>query len=806
MPRKMTFVVTLSEASTETATLDYATVPGSATAPDDYTHTAGTLTFDPGEITKHVVVPVRDDFAGAPREVFSLQITNPEGCTIEVPSGTGVIPGVDGLLSYRQRFDWIYAAVHDTRNGYFGPQTGANAFAVPRHVPENIINEAPDYGGETVSETASFWVGLEAWQGALNADWTGYNNCWNKIDTIYVPNTTNQPAGTYNPASPADYTPEGNLPSDYPRLSQPNAAKGVDPLYQELLTTYGSKRMYLMHWIIDVEGAYGFKNGDGATKNVYINTYERGLQESSFETVTHPCWNDWNNGGSAYGYEPLFTQGKQLYPAAQYDWGKKWSYTNAPDAEVRAVQWAFWANKFAADQGAGATIATSTSRAKKMGDYLRYNLFDKYFRQIGANRAQGGTSAAPYSSCHYLINWYAAWGGEVPAAGAEASWGYRIGCSEAHQGYQGVDTAYFMATGGGGFTPQSASAGDIWLGSLYRQIEMIRWLQSPEGPIAGGVTNSLFARYETATDGRQNAKFYGMYYTYAPVWHDPPSNNWVGFQPWGQARTADAFLEVSDKTTALAVEVRKNLEVILDRLVNWFLDESELIGTGDFKIPGTLSWVNSTAIAGQTATTANLEGVYEYLPTLEWDGTGDYAAFWNASTVPNPTLHCKITEYSTDLGVASSLAVLLINYAEAKRRMGKFTDAIPGGAHTAEDAYMLARELLDRVWTTYRDDIGICTPEPRSDYKRMLDPVYVPAIFNGTMPNGDVVNSASTYISIRSFLKDDPMWPVIEAHAADPVANPAPVFTYHRFWAQAEYAIACAAMHHYFGDLIGESD
>jgi len=808
MPRIMTFVVSLSKASATPVTVDYATLDGTATAPDDYTPVSGTLTFAPGEISKPVVVPVRDDLEDTPTERFTLQIANPVGCTILQPSGTGVLPGNatepedPELPGYAERFDWIYAAVHNPANGYFGPATGPVQRVLPRHVPEYIINEAPDYGGETVSETASFWVGLEAFQGELHGDWTGYNNCWNKIDQYYVPSAANQPISVYDPSSPADYTPEGNLPSDYPRLSQPSAPKGVDPLYTELMTTYGNKRMYLMHWIIDVEGDYQFKNGDGATRNVFINTYERGLQESSFETVTHPAWNDWTNGGGTYGYEPLFTQGKQLYPAAQFDYGKKWSYTNAPDAEARAIQWAFYADRFALAQSKGATISASTAKAKKMGDYMRYNLFDKYFRQIGPNRAQGGTALEPYKSCHFLINWYAAWGGEVPAPGMEGSWSYRIGSSECHQGYQAPDTAYFMATGGGGFTPLSPSAGDIWLGSVYRQLEMIRWLQSPEGPIAGGVSNSYFARYETPNDGRENATFYGMYYVYAPVWHDPPSNNWVGFQAWGQARTADLFLEVSDKSTTLAANLRTNCEVILDKLVHWFLEETELTEDGDFSVPGNLRWVSDVEVPGQTANKPNLEGVYEYLPSMSWDGTGSHATFWNASSVPNPNLHCVIHDRGTDIGVAASLVLLLINYAEAKRRMGKFTTTLPFSTHTPEDAYLLARELLDRIWLKHRDDVGICTTEPRGDYKRMADPVYVPSNFTGTMPNGDPVNSSSTFVSIRTFLKDDPKWPEVQAYIEDPENNPPPLFTYHRFWAQAEYAIACGAMHKYFGDLI----
>lgn len=803
--RQARFTTTLSQASDQLVSVVYATQDGTAVAPDNYTAKTGTVTFEVGQTSKDIIVLVNDDAPAETETNFYVVLSNPTNATIGTGTGTATLPGSGDSQEYLNRFKTIYDMVHNVNNQYFGPQTGSAPRVLPRHTPgvdSIIINEAPDYGGETVSETASFWVGLEAWNGYVSGqlgtpDWSGYNNAWNKIEQYYIPSATNQPIAVYNPASPADYTPEGDLPSDYPRLGQPNAAKGADPLADELESTYGNKRMYLMHWIIDVEGAYNFHNGDGATKNVYINTYERGMQESSFETVTHSCWNDWQNGGSQYGYEPLYTQGTQWYPAAPFDWGKKWSYTNAPDAEGRAIQWAWWANKFATEQGQSPSVTASSTKAKKMGDYMRYNLFDKYFRKIGDNQV-GGTG---YQSCHYLVNWYAAWGGEIPASGAQGAWSYRIGSSECHQGYQAPDAAYFMATGGGGFTPQSPSAGDIWLGSVYRQLEMIRWLQSPEGPIAGGVSNSYNSRYETPTDGRQNAKFYGMTYTYAPVWHDPPSNDWVGFQSWGQGRTADLFLEVSDKSTTLATNIKTNLEVILDPLVVWFLDNSTLSSDGGFLLPGTLSWVSATQVVGQTTTAPNHEGVYEYLPSMSWDGTGNVGAFWSAASVPNPNLHCKIVDYATDLGVAASLAYMLIAYAKAKKNLNKFTTKIKASNHTPETAMLFAKELLDRMWTKYRDDVGIAIEGPQANYKRLYDEVYVPQIFTGTMPNGEQIKSGVKFHELRTFLHADPKWPEVAAYATGQTTTP-PVFKYHRFWAQAEYAMSLAALHRYFSDEI----
>ncbi|MEU4878202.1 glycoside hydrolase family 48 protein, partial [Streptomyces sp. NPDC021608] len=62
-----------------------------------------------------------------------------------------------------------------------------------------------------------------------------------------------------------------------------------------------------------------------------------------------------------------------------------------------------------------------------------------------------------------------------------------------------------------------------------------------------------------------------------------------------------------------------------------------------------------------------------------------------------------------------------------------------------------------------------------------------PSSFTGTMPNGDAINATSTFASLRSFYKNDPAWSKIQTYLQ---GGAAPVFTYHRFWAQADIALA----------------
>ncbi len=435
-------------------------------------------------------------------------------------------------------------------------------------------------------------------------------------------------------------------------------------------------------------------------------------------------------------------------------------------------------------------MVAQDAKAKKMGDYLRYCLYDKYFKAIPGYDGSGA---------HNLISWYTAWGGEIPTSGA-GSWGFRIGSSESHFGYNGVDAAYAMATAGGGYSPTTSGAGTQWQNSVQRQLEMIRWLQSPEGAIAGGVTNSWLGRYETPSDGRQTAKFYGLYYTYSPVWHTPPSNKWAGFQAWGVERVASLYLTVAAKTDSFSINIRNNCAVILDRFVPWLLANSTLVGTTSFTVPTELGWTSATQIAGQTSTTPNTDGVYEYLPTLNWDSTGNYATFWSGSAVPNPNLHCTITSSGVSLGVAASFAQLLIQYAEAKRVAGgALTDLIPGGSHTVMEAYTLAKGLMDAIWTT-QDTIGFAVAEARADYTGFAFPTYLPPGYHGTMHNGDVLTAGTTtFISARSFIKSDPDWAKVQAYLD---GGAAPVFNYHRFWEQTEIAAGFAMLQKYFPDLL----
>ena len=90
-----TFTVSLSAAYDETVTVDYATADGTATAPADYAATSGTLTFNPGDTTQTIDVPIVDDALPEPSETFAVDLSNPSNATIADGEGVGTITDND---------------------------------------------------------------------------------------------------------------------------------------------------------------------------------------------------------------------------------------------------------------------------------------------------------------------------------------------------------------------------------------------------------------------------------------------------------------------------------------------------------------------------------------------------------------------------------------------------------------------------------------------------------------------------------------------------------------------------------------
>ena len=85
------FLVTLSPASTDSVSVDYATADGTAASGSDYTAASGSLTFAAGETSKTVTVAIIDDQVEEEDETLTLTLSNPSGAEVRVGQATGTI-------------------------------------------------------------------------------------------------------------------------------------------------------------------------------------------------------------------------------------------------------------------------------------------------------------------------------------------------------------------------------------------------------------------------------------------------------------------------------------------------------------------------------------------------------------------------------------------------------------------------------------------------------------------------------------------------------------------------------------------
>ncbi len=683
--------------------------------------------------------------------------TNAMVATVASAAGTRTKAEAFGDDTYAARFLSLYDDVvtNGVENGYLS-QNGASgsAFGIPFHAVEEVIIEAPDYGHETTSEAMSYLVWVAAMRDNIaqnHADQVKTGSVQNTNDLAKAWATMEYMIPTvqdnfWGGSVSAQYCGEYDTPDQCPDewASEPNKTAS-NPIHSYFTSAYsGQKGLYLMHWLADVENWYGFGSGTDFT---FINTFQRGEQESCWETVPHPCVEEKKAGNSTRGMKGIFNRDEQVT--------NQYAYTNAPDAEDRAIQAVYDANRW------GVGDSSVSAKAAMMGDELRNNMFDKYYQAIGKNTtwtngSANGTSEAggsgTYASAHYLMNWYTSWGGALASSGQ--NWVWQIGCSHAHQFYQNPLAAYALIQDSdlkSGMKAQKAV--EDYTTSLERQIEFYQWLQSANGPFAGGATNSYKGRYEAYPSGAST--FYGMVYTEHPVYADPGSNHWIGNQVWSTQRLAELYYWITageqGDTTGVkpgGVTLEAALEQMLGKWVAWFVNNSVLTEDGDFYIPSNLDW------SGQPE---------------EWSG----------SAPGNSGLTCTVTGYgNTDFGCVSSLANTLIYYAKAKGVTAESAlasakvDAIgseaksgivdgvtngSGNSISADDADLgntalyLAVNLLDRQWEIGRDDIGLTRTDHNGSLARFFSqPVHVPSSYTGQMPNGDTIASGATFLSLRS--------------------------------------------------------
>jgi hypothetical protein len=125
------FTVTLSAASAQPVTVQFATVAGTAAAGADYTHVTGTLTFVPGDTSEVADVGVVGDALHEANEQFSVVLSAASGAGIASGTGLGTIVNDDAppavSVSDAAGADLACGATAATFTATLSPVSGATA-------------------------------------------------------------------------------------------------------------------------------------------------------------------------------------------------------------------------------------------------------------------------------------------------------------------------------------------------------------------------------------------------------------------------------------------------------------------------------------------------------------------------------------------------------------------------------------------------------------------------------------------------------------------------------------------------------
>ncbi len=172
------FAVSLSIASEQEVTVDYATSDGTAESGTDFTAASGTLTFVPGELSKTVGVATADDSDDEEDETFTLTLSNASGAGLRGATATGTIVDNDSTV--------LTVSFEDLPESHNGMALNVRlAFSEEVEVGHETIRSALEVTGGSVT-------GVSRSQGASNRRWRATVEPASKTDTVTVtlPETT----------------------------------------------------------------------------------------------------------------------------------------------------------------------------------------------------------------------------------------------------------------------------------------------------------------------------------------------------------------------------------------------------------------------------------------------------------------------------------------------------------------------------------------------------------------------------------------------------------------------------------------
>ncbi len=192
-PQNASYTVTLSNASSQTISVNYATSNGTATAGSDYTATIGTLTFAPGVTTQVLNIPILNDSLNEADETFTLALSSPTNAIL------GAVTIATTTIT-----DTITAAVTTTlpANVENLTLTGTAAINGTGNAGNNVIT------GNSGNNTLNGGAGNDTLNGGAGIDTLigGLGNDIYIVDSITDIITENASAGTDTIQSSVTYT------------------------------------------------------------------------------------------------------------------------------------------------------------------------------------------------------------------------------------------------------------------------------------------------------------------------------------------------------------------------------------------------------------------------------------------------------------------------------------------------------------------------------------------------------------------------------------------------------------------------
>jgi subtilisin family serine protease len=155
----LVFTVSLDFTATAAVTVDYATVDGTAIAGTDYTATSGTLTFQPGQTSLNVTVPILFDASSTGTKTFTLNLSSPSSnAEIDGGQATGTItslPVTTINFGGKQKATYTDSSGHKVEFELTGPGSGTVSVVGNGVAVQVVVSGSTDKSTLTVLSDAS---------------------------------------------------------------------------------------------------------------------------------------------------------------------------------------------------------------------------------------------------------------------------------------------------------------------------------------------------------------------------------------------------------------------------------------------------------------------------------------------------------------------------------------------------------------------------------------------------------------------------------------------------------------------------